>query len=262
MTTFRTTLTNSLALATVGLLASSVASAQPAAVPAPQPVPAAAPTPVYQPVAPTQATPPVAQQPSAPQELEVVVPDAPATARPQGLTFGLGFGYFLNGSNFGNGGGQAPVNLRSPTGASVQVRLDSGLTFAPFLRLATHGQSTQGGDTKNAQNEFVVGSEVRYPLKSRGKVDLIAVGTAALAIQGSDPDGDDNNNTLTGFQVGYGLSVEYWYNANWRLSFTATNPFFLLNSNSFEVSDDLTTTDIDVGLIWDPNTSAAIHLFF
>ena len=262
MITFRNTLTNSLALATVGLLASSVANAQPATVPAPQPVPAAAPTPVYQPVATTQATAPVAQQPSAPQETKVAVPDQPPTARPQGMTFGLGFGYFINGSIFGNGGGQAPVNLKSPTGASVQVRLDSGLTLAPFVRLATHGQSTEGGDTKDAQNEFIVGSEVRYPLKSRGKVDLVAVGLAALAIQGSDPDGDDNNSTLTGFQVGYGLSVEYWYNANWRLSFTATNPFFLLNSRSFEVSDDLTTTDIDVGLIWDPNTSAAIHLFF
>lgn len=260
MSTIRNTLTTSMTLASVSLLSSAIASAQPA--PSTQPVPAAAPppAPIYQPVAPTQPPAPVVT--AQPKAATVEVPDAPATARPQGLTFGLGLGYYLNGSAFENGNGQAPVNLKSPTGASVQVRLASGLTLAPFFRLATHGQSSQGGDAKNAQNEFIVGSEVRYPLKSRGKVDLVAVGNASLGVLGNDPDMDDNNSTLTGFSVGYGLSVEYWYNSNWRLSFTATNPLFALSSLSQEVSDDLTATDIDVGLIWDPDTNLALHLFF
>lgn len=175
----------------------------------------------------------------------------PATARPEGMSIGMGISYLLGGAE-----------LDRPDGASVRFRLDGGLTLEPFIRLATHGQSQQDDDIKNAQNEVVLGSNVRLPLASRGKVDLIAQVGAGLSYFGNDPDGDDNNSSTLAFAIDYGLGVEYWINHNWVLSFTARNPFVNYVSRSVEVSDDFTETDTDIGLIWDPGMDAALHLFF
>lgn len=175
----------------------------------------------------------------------------PATARPDGMSIGLGISYLLGGAE-----------LDRPDGASLRLRLGGGLTFEPFVRLATHGQSTQDGDFKNAQNEFAVGSNVRLPLASRGKVDLIAQVGAGLSFYGNDPDGDDNNDSTLAFAVDYGLGVEYWINHNWCVSFTARNPFLNYESRSQEADSDVTETDTDFGIIWDPGVDAALHLFY
>ena len=175
----------------------------------------------------------------------------PATARPIGMSLGLGINYALGGAEFDR-----------PDGASARLRLDSGLTLEPFLRLATHGQSTMNGDFKNAQNELMLGSNVRIPYKSRGKVDLVIHGGAGIGIFSNDPDGDDNNNSITRFALDYGLSLEYWYSANWCMSLTARNPFLTYESRDFEISGDATETDTDIGIIWDPTVDLGIHLFF
>ena len=167
------------------------------------------------------------------------------------MSVGLGINYLLGGAE-----------LDRPDGASVRFRLDSALTFEPFVRLATHGQSTADGDFKDAQNELLLGTNVRFPLKSRGKVDLIATAGGFLGLDTSDPDGDDNNSTTTSLGIDYGLGVNYWYNANWCLSFTARNPFVSYSSTSQEASDDLTTSNIDVGAIWNPLTELSLHLFY
>ncbi len=217
----------------------------PVAQPGPQPQPAPAPAPVYAP-APTAA--PAPAPVAAPEPVE---PDEPATARAKGLSLGLGLSYVLGGAEFDR-----------PSGASARFRLEYAITFEPFVRLATHGQSEMDGDIKNAQNELLLGTNVRLPLKSRGKVDLIATAGAAIGVDGNDPDGDDNNTSTTTFGVDYGLGVEYWYNANWCLSFTAKNPFLNYRSVSQEVSDNLTTSSVDVGAIWTPTTELALHLFY
>jgi len=182
---------------------------------------------------------------------EPSVPDAPTTARPNGSSVGLGINYLLGGAE-----------LDRPDGASVRFRMASGLTLEPFVRLATHGQSQMNDDIKNAQNELLLGSTVRIPLKQRGKVDLVAVVGAAIGLNNNDPDGDNNNDTTTSFAVDYGLSAEYWYNANWCVSLTARNPFVNYASTSQEASSDLTTKNIDVGAIWNPLTELSLHLFY
>ncbi len=260
MTRPKTTLIPGLALS-AALLLPSVALAQPGggfgdpvppaptdpvATPDPVPVtPAPAPAPVYNPAPTTPEPQPVATAPSKP------VVSTTSTARPQDLTLGLGINYLLGGAE-----------LDRPDGASARFRLPSGLTLEPFVRLATHGQSTMDGDTKNAQNEFILGSNVRFPLKSRGKVDLVAVGGASLGFETDDPDGDDNNTTITSFGLDYGLGLEYWYSSNWCLSFTARNPFVSYVGTSFEISDDAATSNVDVGLIWNPMTELSLHLFY
>jgi hypothetical protein len=173
------------------------------------------------------------------------------SARAEGMTFGLGINYILGGAE-----------LDRPDGASLRVRLISGLTFEPFVRLATHGQSTMDGDFKNAQNEFIVGTNARLPLKSRGKVDLIAQIGGGLGVAVNDPDGDDNNTTVTTLEIEYGLSVEYWFNQNWTLSFTARNRFVRYESTGQQSSSDLDSSNTDIGLIWDPVVDLALHLYF
>ncbi len=270
MTTKQAKRLSALAVGTTSLLFAAVASAQPAPIPAPDPQPAAtqpapvpappAPAPVYQPAAPAPApvyTAPPTPTP-APTPIAEEVPDAPVTARPTGMTFGLGMSLFLNGSLENKAG----TDLFTPTGASVRVRLASGMTLEPFVRLATSGQSQQDGDIKNAQNEVLLGSNVRLPLKSRGKVDLVGIGTGLVSFQQNDPDGDDNNNSITRFALAYGVGVNYWYNSNWCISFDATNPLFSFESRSQEVSSDATETDINIGAIWDPTTSLSVHLFY
>jgi hypothetical protein len=173
------------------------------------------------------------------------------TGRAEGMTFGLGVNYILGGAE-----------LDRPDGASLRIRLVTGLTFEPFVRLATHGQSTMDGDFKNAQNEFIVGTNVRLPLKSRGKVDLVAQIGGGLGVTVNDPDGDDNNTTVTTLGIDYGLSVEYWFNQNWNLSFTARNQFIQYESIGQQSSSDLDQSNTDIGIIWDPVVDLSLHLFF
>tara|TARA_R110002096_G_scaffold299503_1_gene493905 strand:- start:3726 stop:4232 length:507 start_codon:yes stop_codon:yes gene_type:complete len=168
------------------------------------------------------------------------------------MSLGLGINYLLGGAE-----------LDRPDGASARFRLESALTFEPFVRLATHGQSQADGDFKDAQNELLLGTNVRFPLKSRGKVDLIATFGGFVGFNTNDPDGDDNNTTTTQLGIDYGLGVEYWYNANWCLSFTARNPFVNYSGTSFEDNNDnLATSNIDVGAIWNPLTELSLHLFY
>lgn len=171
------------------------------------------------------------------------------------MSIGLGIDYLLGGAE-----------LDRPDGASARLRLASGLTLEPTVRLATHGQSTDSaaGETDDAQNEFVLGSNVRYALKSRGKVDLIAQVGGGLAFLSNDPEGDDNNTNNLNFAIDYGLGVEYWVSSNWCLSFTATNPFLIFDDTTTEVAniDDTSQTNIDIGVIWDPVTRLSVHLFY
>jgi hypothetical protein len=223
----------------------------PGGTPVADPVVDPAPAPVYTP-APTPAPQPQ-PEPAAVNTSEAEPMPAPATTggRAEGLTFGLGISYILGGAE-----------IDRPDGASLRIRMPSGLTFEPFVRLATHGQSTDDGDIENAQNEFFIGANARLPLKSRGKVDLVGQVGGGVGVFVSDPEGNDNNTTTTNFAIDYGLSLEYWYNPNWVLSFTARNQFVRYQGTSQQSTSTLDASDTDIGIIWDPVVEAAFHLFF
>lgn len=191
------------------------------------------------------------QQPQPTRTRSAAPVAAPATARPEGMSIGLGLSYALGAAE-----------LHRPDGASARFRMDGGLTLEPFVRLETRSQSVMDGDVKNGQNEFAVGSNLRLPLAGRGKVDFIAQIGAGLNYIGDDPDGDDNNSGNFRFAIDYGLGVEYWVNHNWCISFTARNPFLSYESRTQEVSSDVTETDTEIGIIWDPGIDAALHLFY
>lgn len=218
----------------------------PAPTPAPQPAPQ--PAPVYVPPAPPAA--PVANTQAA------AAPAAPVqavskTPRPQGMSVGLGFGWAL------------PADLDRLAQASVRLRLESGLTFEPIVRLETLGQSLADGDVKNAQNQLTVGTNVRLPLLGRGKVDFVGQIGAGIGINIDDPDGGDNNTTNFQAAIDWGISAEYWWNHNWVLSLTGRNPFLSYVSQTIESPvDDSTTSTTSIGAVWQPQVEVAIHLFY
>ncbi len=228
--------------------------------PAPTPTPAPTPAPVVAPAPAPVYTPEPTRSPAAAMQAEVDADPSSSpptkfgsTGRAEGMTFGLGVNYILGGAE-----------LDRPDGASLRIRLASGLTFEPFVRLATHGQSTDfmDNESKNAQNEFIVGTNARIPLKSRGKVDLVAQVGGGLGVFVNDPDGDDNNTTTTTITIDYGLSLEYWFNHNWTLSFTARNRFVRYESIGEQSDNEAEASNTDVGLIWDPVVDLSLHLFF
>ncbi|HEX4420166.1 MAG TPA: hypothetical protein VH165_19760 [Kofleriaceae bacterium] len=189
--------------------------------------------------------------PPAPPPVVVAAPGEPRpeTGRPTELAFGIGVGYAL------------PTSLETPNTTSVRVRLPSGLTFEPQLVFAT--TSDNMGTTNTHQNEFTLGSLVRYPLRVHRKVDLELIGNVALSSHTTDPDGDNNNTTTTTINLGYGGALSYWFSPHWNLSLTATNPLLSYNRNNQETGVNTTVTDktTTLGVIWDPQVTVMIHLY-
>lgn len=181
--------------------------------------------------------------------------------RPPGYSVGIGAGYVL------------PADLSEPDTVSARFRLASGLTFEPLVQIsyAATSDSTDGPgiDVENTQNEFdfMVASQVRLPLVSRGRADLVGLGAATMAFgRGTnDPDGPDNS-TDTGnlaFALLYGLSVEYFVFPHWVISFDATNPVFALARQTQEMNDvKATDSSFAIGAIWNPTVRLMLHLFY
>jgi hypothetical protein len=199
--------------------------------------------------------PPVAEPPPPPPTAVVAAAHLDAspedTGRPTGLAFGIGFGYAF------------PTSLQTPNVTSVRVRLSSGLTLEPQLALATTSNSADNGTTMtDRQTEITIGSLVRYPLKAHRKVDLELVGSAALSTRVLDPEGDNNNRTITAIGLGYGVALAYWVTPHWNVSLTATNPLVSYARNRQEsatmVAVNSTTS---FGLVFDPQIALMLHLY-
>lgn len=174
------------------------------------------------------------------------------TGRPAGLAFGIGLGYVF------------PTSLQTPNTTSVRLRLATGLTFEPQLVFATTSTDVDTGTSvTNKQNEITLGSLVRYPLKVHNKVDLEVVGSVALSNRVIDPDGDNNNQTVTAVTLGYGVAIAYWLSPHWNLSLTASNPLFSYTRTRQEMAVDLTTVNksTTIGLVFDPRVALMIHLY-
>ncbi len=239
--------TGGLALAPT-LIVTAIAAAQPAPPPASPPAPPSD-------TAPRDAEPPApapAMTPRPTAAAPALVDPEPDPARPNGLAFGIGLGYLL------------PTSLQTPNTTSVRVRLPSGITLEPQLVFATTTDKVDTGATAtNKQSEITLASIVHYPLKVHRKVDLELLGSAGLSTRRIDPNGDNNDRTITTFALGYGLGLGYWITPHWNLSLSASNPLLSYARSRQEMTADQTTVNSSttLGLVFSPDVALMIHLF-
>jgi len=213
------------------------------------------PPPADQPVEPTPppAEPVTATVAPAPAAESPRVVEEPVSGRPDGFSVGLGLGYDL------------PADLQQPNITSVRFRLASGLTLEPFAALAYTKSSADDGtvETSTSTTGFEVGADVRLPQRIRGPVDLVVVAGGALGITQTNPDGDNNDRGTLFADAHWGLGLEYWVRPQWVISLTGTNPLLLYQKQKQETpAGDTTTSQTTVGLIWEPDVVAMLHLFF
>jgi hypothetical protein len=205
--------------------------------PAP-PAPVAEPAPVEEPPAPAPVAPAL---------------ETPAADHPVGFTIGIGFGYIM------------PATLDQPDAASVRFRLASGLTFEPRVMLQTTQQKDDDGtnETKDAYNTVALVTTVRYPLITRGSFDFILGGGAGMQFSTSDPDGSDNNTSMSSFFLTWGIAIDYWLSQNWSFSLSAFNPLISYSSTEQEFGPDTQTqSDTAIGAVFDPTIFGMLHLFY
>jgi hypothetical protein len=227
-------------------MTTGMVAAQPAPPSPPPPAPAGATQ--SEPEPPMASTAPAASQPAIAPSPAVVEPADPA--RPSGLAFGIGLGYLL------------PTSLQTPNATSVRVRLASGITLEPQLVFATTSDKVNTGAT-NKQTELTLASLVHYPLRVQRKVDLELLGSAVLSTRLINPNGDNNNRTITTLSLGYGLGIGYWITPHWNLSLSASNPLVAYTRTRQEMTADNTTvsSSTTLGLVFVPDVTLMIHLF-
>src|ERR1043166_9092869 len=174
------------------------------------------------------------------------------TGRPTDLSIAIGVGYAF------------PTSLQTPNITSVRLRLPSGLTLEPQLVLATTSNDVDTGATiTNKQSEITLGSLVRLPVRVHRKVDLELLGRAAISSSTVDPNGDDNNRTITTVTLGYGVGLAYWISRHWNLSLTASNPLISYVRTRKEQGAAATTVDktTTIGLVFEPTVALMVHLY-
>lgn len=214
----------------------TVEAPPPPAPPPPAPAPAAAPEP---------APPPVVHH----------ADRAPASLRPEGLSFGIGVGYSF----------MAMTNLETPNIATVRMRLPSGLTFEPELVVQNVSNTTNQAmmETTDTVTSVTLGTLVRLPLIKHHRTDFEAIGIAAVSVNKDNPDGDFNAATTTEIGLGWGVGVGYWLSSNWQLSFTATNPLVEYVKQDQQVAQNMSnsTSTTQFGVVFDPTVALMIHLY-
>ena len=225
-----------------------------AAAQTPDPQPPPTPTPTPDPPPDPAPPPPTAKATGFVETKEPVPMMAPADDdRPEGFSVGIGFGYVL------------PNSLETPNVTSARFRLASGLTFEPVLRFQQSSVEVDVGMTsKNKETAVELGALARYPLKSRGRVDLVLLGGAFLENISTEPDAMDMDSSKTTIEARYGLSVEFWVTHHWQISMSALNTIFRTERTSEEMGTgtETVTTVSSFGAIYDPVISAMVHLYY
>lgn len=233
---------------TLGLLMlAGSAAAQPTDPPPPTPVPAPDPDPPPPPT-PAPAPPPTFVETQPPPMSEPI-----DVSRPEGFTIGLGFGY------------QLPNSLETPNVTSGRFRLASGLTFEAVARLQQSSREVDvGTSSKDKETTLEIGLLGRYPLKGRGRFDLVLLGGLAIENVNTQPDADDSDTSTTRFAGVYGLAVECWITEHWNFSVNALNTVINMNRVSEQMGPGTETvvTNLTIGAIWDPAISAMLHVFY
>ncbi len=182
------------------------------------------------------------------------MPTPAPSRRPTGRTLGLGAGYAI------------PADLSTPNLLSARFRLASGLTFEPGVVLNQVSQTEDDGglETTDRTSEVELGTAVRYPLRSRGRVDFSLIGAASLSRLEVDPAGSDNSQVTTRLSVSWGLGLDYWLAPHWGLSMTATNPLVTTSSVSLASGPGVpesTSSSTAIGAIFKPRLAIMVHLY-
>ena len=155
-------------------------------------------------------------------------------------------------------------SLQTPNITSVRLRLASGLTFEPLLALATSSNDIDTGMTvTNKQSELTLGSLVHLPIRAHRKVDFELLANAFVSNQTTDPNGDNNNFTVTTFTLGYGVGLAYWVTPHWNLSLSATNPLVSYARTRQEMAGGAANvnTITTYGLVFSPRVALMLHLY-
>jgi hypothetical protein len=165
------------------------------------------------------------------------------------------------------------ADLMVPNTASVRFRFPSGIALEPFV-VASITQSSEkeeisGFDSKTTSSDLdlQLGAQLRYPLASRGPLDLLLLGGASIGIGHDevDPDGPMNETTTDTLTLGlsWGLGLELFLGRRWALSFDALNPLASVSRTKREMDDfQQTNVDITAGAVFDPTIRALFHLYF
>ena len=207
--------------------------------------------------APPPPPPPPAPPPPAPPPMHHHMDDMaePTPDRPEGLAFGIGVGYQFN------------TSLETPNIVSVRVRMpSSGITLEPLVKIAndsTTSQTTPNPSTTDSTTELALGTAVRFPVIRRGRTDFEFVGVGVIDTVKNNPEGPNNDRRTTTFAVGWGIGIGYWITHHWQLSLTATNPLFSYAKTSTDNGPGMTnsTSETDIGVVFDPVVSLMIHLY-
>jgi hypothetical protein len=173
--------------------------------------------------------------------------------RPEGFSIGIGFGY------------QLPNSLETPNVTSARFRLASGLAFEPVARFQQSSVTIDvGASTENKETAIEIGGLVRFPLKSRSRVDLVLLGGLFVENISTKPDAMDMDTATTRFEARYGMAVEFWISQHWQISMSALNTVFRTERVSEEMGagTETVTTATTFGAIYDPVISAMIHLYY
>jgi hypothetical protein len=210
----------------------------------------------------TTTTPPADTPPQPPHPPQPVVrsggehehgdEDASSTGRPEGIAFGIGFGYTF------------PTSWQMPNTTSVRIRFGSGLTLEPIVVLGNEStkQESGGVSAKDSTTQLDLGALVRIPVVRHRKVELEVLAGAGLGTTKSNPDGDDNNTTTTNLNLNWGLAVSYWFTQHWNLSFSARNPLIsVLKSTREMAAGDAETTTTSIQAAFAPVVQVMLHLY-
>jgi hypothetical protein len=195
--------------------------------------------------------------------LITAAPPSNPAGRPEGLTIGLGLGV------------QAPQGAFGLNAVSARLRLASGLTLEPIV-IGSFNQSVDVNNNNGVITETDIDTAVltaavgvRYPLASRGPVDLLILGVPAITITNTDvdPDGDNNNTTIKtrDLSLNWGIGLEWFIRPNFSFSLNALNPLvvFSIDETEDEAAVNIDTNkDLLLGAIFAPVIQGLFHLYF
>ena len=212
----------------------------PPTTPEPEPTPAPTPTPPKPPPTFVETTPPPMAEP---------IDDR----RPSGFSVGIGFGY------------EMPDSMETPNTTTARFRLRSGLTLEPVLRFQQESSEEDTGTSmEDKKTTIEAGALLRYPFKSRGRVDLVLLGGAFIENINEVPDEDDRDIATTNIRADYGIAVEFWISQHWQVSMSALNTIFRTTRVAREMGPGTETVNTDTlfGAIYEPVITAMIHLYY
>ena len=147
----------------------------------------------------------------------------------------------------------------------MRFRLDGGLSLEPLLVLGKRSDTAEAGTAESTTStiELAIGVNARYPLASRGPVDLLAIGGLGFRWRTTDPDGMGDE-TTTSAAIVWGLGLDYWLGPHWQISMSATNPLVQYESVAQNVPmvPDTSQSSTTLGLAFDPKVTAMVHLYY